>query len=75
MINNGFERARDFRTEPIIDRWVDVLSGPVARAYDAWRKEPPGVQLLRFALRTPRHKKANKTALYDHEHGRRILTG
>ncbi len=74
MIKNGSERAKDFSTERIIGRWVDVLSGPIARAYDAWRQELPGVHLVRFALRIPRHKKAKRNALYDREHGRRILT-
>ena len=50
MRENAVERAREFTTDRIVDRWEDLLSGPVAAAYERWLVRGP----LRRALRRAR---------------------
>lgn len=47
MVKNGLERARDFRTDRLVSRWVDVLWGEIPR-----RAETRTFQLLAKSRRS-----------------------
>lgn len=56
MVENGFERSEDFRSDPITDRWVDLLRGPVRDAFVAWSAEGRARHLGRHVLRSARSR-------------------
>ena len=75
MIANGLQRAEDYSTDRMVQRWVDILSGPVAEHYRRWLKEGRAARLARFPVRAVRQKLAYRSALYHRDHGYRIVSG
>lgn len=49
MRERGLERAKEFTVDALMRRWVDLLDGPVAERYAAWRKQPDAQKLWRWA--------------------------
>jgi hypothetical protein len=75
MIENGFERAKEFSYERIAQRWYEVLAGPVADGYERWLRRR-GASLRRpitYARRAVIHMGARKVYRYGVLHGERIL--
>jgi hypothetical protein len=75
MIENGFERAKEYSVERMTQRWADAFSGPIARAYESWREQSFIRHFAGYLSRISKHKKAKKDSIYHIRHGRRILTG
>lgn len=40
LVRNGRERARNFTVDTLIDRWCEVIEGPVEQRYRTWRSRP-----------------------------------
>ncbi|MEG3876029.1 hypothetical protein QT972_01420 [Microcoleus sp. herbarium7] len=75
MVANGLKRAEDFTAEKMIQRWYDLLSGPVADGYKHWLKRTQVSRMAEFSLRSIKHKIASKTATYNRLHGYRPISG
>jgi len=75
MIANGLRRAEDYSRDRMVQRWVDVLSGPVAERYRRWLREGRVRRLARLPLRAVRQKLAYRSALYHRDHGYHIVSG
>jgi hypothetical protein len=75
MIENGFERAKEFSSERIAQRWYDVLAGPVAEGYERWRRQRRAgfLRPITYAARAIVHMGARKVYRYRVLHGDRIL--
>lgn len=41
MINNGFQRAKDFTEDSTAIRWRELLAGPIAKDYEQWLRQSP----------------------------------
>jgi hypothetical protein len=75
MIANGLKRAEDFTRDRIAQRWVDVLSGPVAEHYRRWLKQGRVRRLARFPLRAIHQKMISRATAYHRDQGYRIVSG
>ncbi len=75
MIDNGRQRAADFTTERMVERWVAALSGPIAEGYRRWLETNRLGRLLRFPGRVLRQREAQRIYLHNIHHGYRILSG
>jgi hypothetical protein len=73
MIENGRQRAADFTTAAILDRWLKVLNGPVRAHFLRWQDKSA---LARAAFIVPslvRDRLAKRAYLRDIQAGERIL--
>ena len=75
MVANGLKRAEDFTTEKMIQRWYELLSGPVADRYGHWLKRNQVSRIAEFSLRSIQHKIAGRQAAYNRLHGYRPVSG
>jgi hypothetical protein len=79
MVENGTRRATQFSEEAIVNRWVEILSGPFCRGYAAWCATPwPFRGITRrvcFIGRALRHRRQRRQAAHHRYHGLRILSG
>jgi hypothetical protein len=77
MIENGFERAKDFTNERLALQWYELLSGPIAEGYTRWRKQSALQKLIgrpvQFMRRTVQHKQEFKRYTYNIHHGTRLF--
>lgn len=42
LVANGARRAQAFTAERIVDRWIELIEGPIAERHLAWRSSPTG---------------------------------
>lgn len=75
IIANSHKRAEDFTTEKMIERWYQLLAGPVADGYKRWSKKNQVSRMAEFSLRSIQHKIAGKKAAYHRLHGYRPISG
>ena len=40
LVSAGRLRAREFTREALVNRWSEVIAGPIAERYDNWQKRP-----------------------------------
>ena len=77
MVNNGFERARDYTTAQVITAWHDLLSGPVARGYADWQQRSAWqqhvVDPVIYRWQMVQHRLQQKYYQYWIHNGKRIL--
>jgi hypothetical protein len=73
MIENGYERAKEFSTDQIALYWRDLLAGPIANSYEQWLRQSALQKTIgrpiQFIQRAIRHKKEFKHYLYHRDHG------
>jgi hypothetical protein len=73
IIDNGRLRREDFTEDKLAARWVEVLNGPVARAFERWKRQGRAAHVLRYGamcLREPLSKRLYHKAIRQ---GARIL--
>jgi hypothetical protein len=75
MVTNAHRRAVEFTDDRHCQRWVDVLSGPIAEEYGRWLKKSLAERLAVTPLRYMRQKLAQRSANYHRHHGYRIASG
>jgi len=75
MVANGLKRAEDFTTEKMIQRWYELLAGPVADGYKHWLKRNQVSRIAEFSIRSIQHKISSRRATYDRLHGYRPISG
>lgn len=75
MVANGLKRAEDFTTERMIQRWYELLAGPVADRYGHWLKRNQVSRIAEFSLRSIQHKISGRKAAYNRQHGYRPISG
>jgi hypothetical protein len=79
MVENGVERGREFRPEAIAQEWINLLSGPVSRGYEQWRRQSAlfrwSMRPLRFAARAVQHKRQIRRYQLERDHGFRPVSG
>ncbi len=75
MIANGQKRAEDFTTEKMIQRWYELLAGPVADGYKHWLKRNQVSRMAEFSIRSIQHKMAGRKAVHNRLHGYRPISG
>lgn len=75
MITNGLNRAEEFSTNSMINKWVEVLSGPVAEQYSHWKEQTRLSRIANFSLRIPQHRLSMKKAASHRSSGKRIISG
>lgn len=75
IIANGLKRAEDFTTEKMIQRWYELLAGPVADRYKHWLERNQVSRMAEFSLRSIQHKIAYRKAAYNRHHGYRPVSG
>lgn len=75
MIENGFNRAKEFSTDRIAMLWRDLLAGSIIKGYEQWLQQSAVQKLvgrpLQFVRRTVQHKQQLKQYLYHRDHGKR----
>ena len=49
IVENGRKRRVEYTEEVIASRWIEVLNGPVALAFEKWRRESKIVHTVRYA--------------------------
>jgi hypothetical protein len=74
MVSNGQQRALEFSTDKIAQRWHEVLSTQAALSYSRWCKQSFISRISNFALRAVNHKLAVKDAAYHRLHGYRPVS-
>jgi hypothetical protein len=78
MIDNGFERARDFQPDQYVRHWAALFSGPIEEGYRRWTSTPALLRHswwpVRHLLRRVRHRGYRQ--IYQHAilSGKRILS-
>jgi hypothetical protein len=64
MVDNGFQRARDFTPDRIALLWRELLAGPIADGYERWLRQSPTQKLIgrpvQFAERWIKHKQEQR---------------
>ena len=64
MVDNGRRRSPGFTPEAITDQWERLLAGPIAQAYERWRRPAPlwrySRELLKYPGRVVRHRLARR---------------
>lgn len=75
MADAARRRKTAFGVERFVDEWVRVLTGPVAEAWESWKREPAALRLLRHAGRLALEIPTRRLDGYRATHGRRILDG
>lgn len=64
MVENGFQRVKEFATDPVARHWHDVLSGPIAQDYAQWQQQSLLQKRLgrplNFLIRCFRHHRAQQ---------------
>ncbi len=77
MVENGFERAKDFTADRTAQIWRDVLAGPIAEGYERWMRQSPIQKLIgrpvQFVHRALQHKREKKDYFYRINHGPRLF--
>ena len=73
MVENGRQRRLEFTDDMTAKRWAEVLNGPAAAAFDAWRQSP-WLTKAAFVLRGFRDETAVRQLHRDRfQNGPRIL--
>ncbi len=73
MVENGRRRAADFAPDRLVSQWLDLLAGPVTRAFRAWEAMPRALRFARVGamlLAEPGRRRAHRRAVL---HGPRLL--
>ena len=73
MIANGKRRFTEFSAETITEKWLTMLSGPVADEYNRWRDENISLKFARYAHRSLQTKLARKVYMSNIFEGPRIM--
>jgi hypothetical protein len=62
MVENGFQRAKEFTPDYIASLWRDLLAGPIAENYEQWLHQSQIQKLIgrpiQFVHRSIKHKQA-----------------
>lgn len=78
MIENGFQRAREFTVDCNALNWRNLLAGPITQGYEQWRRQSfvqnSIVRPIQYLLNTPKHKRARQEYVHNIEYGTRILS-
>ncbi len=75
MVANGLHRAEDFTTEKMIERWYQLLVGPVADGYKHWLQRTQFSRIAEFSLKSIQHKISARKATHNRLHGYRPISG
>jgi hypothetical protein len=73
MVENGRLRRKKFNENSLADRWIQILNGPIAAAFEQWQRASSGHRNFRYVmmcLKEPFYKRAHK---WDITNGPRIL--
>lgn len=77
MIENGFERSKEFTTDRVAQIWRDILAGPIAEGYEKWLQQSPLHKLIgrpvQYIQRAIKHKNERKSYFYQIHHGPRLF--
>ncbi len=77
MVENGFERAKEFSTDRVAVVWRDLLAGEIAAGYERWKQQPAVYRTIgrpiQFVRQLRRHKRRLKEYAYRRDHGVRPL--
>jgi hypothetical protein len=78
MIDNGFDRAREYLPHEHVWEWVKLFSGPVEAGYRRWAATPALVRRtwwpVRHLVRAVVHERWKREYLVGKDEGPRILT-
>lgn len=74
MVANGHRRAEAFTVPSLVDQWVACLDGPVARAFEQWRRAPGATRTLPALIGAARLFAARQSWPYLVHFGPRILS-
>ncbi len=79
MVENGLRRSQEFTVDRIAARWREVLAGPVADGYAAWRKQPAlwmsVVRPAQFVVRGLKEMYERRRYVKQRDHGFRPMSG
>jgi hypothetical protein len=50
VIENGRKRAADFTTDRMVQRWKDLIAGPIRESWQRWQRIPRPMRLAKAAL-------------------------
>jgi Glycosyl transferases group 1 len=77
MVENGLRRAQEFTPDRIVLAWYDLLSGPIAKGYEAWLQQSSIqkhlVRPAQYVWQVAMHRLAHQQYLHQIHHGPRIL--
>ena len=74
MIAQGAARAAAYSEAQLTQVWIDALSGPVAAAFSAWKRQPRTLRLLRHGARLMLEGPSKRIDKLRSRHGTRILS-
>ncbi|MDX2230676.1 MAG: glycosyltransferase [Leptolyngbyaceae cyanobacterium bins.349] len=77
MIENGFERAKDFTHERLATQWSELLANPIATGYRQWRQQSVIQKVVgrpwQFIQRARQHKREFKQYIDNIHNGPRLF--
>lgn len=77
MVQNGYERAKEFTTEQLAERWRDLLADPIATGYERWLQQSTVQKVagrpIQFAWRVQQHKQNHRHYLFHRDNGPRLF--
>jgi hypothetical protein len=77
MVENGWQRVKEFTTEQVALRWRDVLAAPIAHGYEQWKQQSPLQKKLgrplQFLVRRYQHKRAQDYHTHNMLNGARLF--
>lgn len=78
MVENGFQRSREFTPDQVALRWRDFLGTSVAQRYEQWLRQSIAQKWverpINFLLRVQAHHQAYKEYLQQRNYGKRLFS-
>lgn len=78
MVENGFQRSREFAPDQVALRWHDFLGTSVAQKYEQWLRQSVVEKWverpIKFLFRVQTHRQAHKEYLQQRNYGERLFS-